>query len=93
MCSKTRFVWVIDSDNRLSTELRPEVQPAAALTHLPQAWMLTLAEAVEISLGGVTFQAAVDYKLWDGGVAQSHAATQGPWQGERRAMACHPRPW
>ena len=70
-----------------------EVQPAAALTHLPQAWMLTLAEAVEISLGGVAPQAAVDHKIRDGGVAQSHAATQGPWLGERRAMACHPRPW
>lgn len=39
--------------------------------------MLTLAEAVEISLGGVAPQTAVDHKLGDGGVAQSHAATQG----------------
>ena len=39
--------------------------------------MLTLAEAVEISLGGVAPQAAVDHKFGDGGVAQSHTATQG----------------
>ena len=39
--------------------------------------MLTLAEAVEISLGGVAPQTAVDHKIRDGGVAQSHAATQG----------------
>jgi len=36
-----------------------EVQPAAALAHLPEARMLAFAEAVEISLGGVASQTAI----------------------------------
>ena len=56
----------------LSSILFRKVEPAAALTNLPQAWMVALTEAVEIGFGRVAFQSA-EYRrnrqtLWGDGV-------------------------
>ena len=45
-----------------------EIEPAAAFTYLPQAWMFALAEAVEIGFGRVALQSAEYHKLWNRGI-------------------------